>query len=76
MLICLLMVLIDAAAVFFISGGNTEGFPVYIGAALIGAASLCFLGALAGLTAKDQSSAGALSAPLMLITMLPPFFPN
>ena len=74
MLICLLMVLIDAAAVFFISGGNTEGFPVYIGAALIGAASLCFLGALAGLTAKDQSSAGTLSAPLMLITMLPPFF--
>ena len=49
-------------------------FPIYITAALISAAGLCFLGALAGLTAKDQSSAGTLSAPLMLITMLPPFF--
>lgn len=74
MAVCLLMVLADAAAVFFISGGSTDGFPIYITAALISAAGLCFLGALAGLTAKDQSSAGTLSAPLMLITMLPPFF--
>ena len=74
LLVCLLMTLLDAAAVFFITGGDMKDFPVYTGAVLLASAGLCFLGALAGLLARDQASAGTIGAPLMLLTMLPPLF--
>ena len=74
MIVCLLMTALDAAAVFFITGGDVKNFPVYTGAVLLASAGLCFLGALAGLLARDQASAGTIGAPLMLLTMLPPLF--
>ena len=74
MIVCLLMTALDAAAVFFITGGDVKNFPVYTGAVLLALPGLCFLGALAGLLARDQASAGTIGAPLMLLTMLPPLF--
>ena len=74
MIVCLLMTALDAAAVFVSRGGDVENFPGYTGAVLLASAGLCFLGALAGLLARDQASAGTIGAPLMLLTMLPPLF--
>lgn len=73
-LVCLGMTIVVSTAVFFIAGGKGEAYPAYIGAAMISAAGLCLLGALAGLLSKDQASAGTISAPLTLLTMLPPMF--
>ena len=72
--VCLLLTLADAAAVYFLSDGRPEDFPMYTGIILLSSAGLCFLGAIAGLTAKDQASAGTISAPLTLLAMLPPLF--
>lgn len=72
--LCLLLTLADAAAVYFLSDGRAEHFPLYTVLILISSAGLCFLGAIAGLMAKDQAAAGTLSAPLTLLSMLPPLF--
>ena len=72
--VCLLLTLADAAAVYFLSASRPEDFLMYTAIILLSSAGLCFLGAIAGLTAKDQASAGTISAPLTLLAMLPPLF--
>lgn len=73
-LVCLGMTAVVSTAVFFIAGGDGQAYFAYLAAAMVSAAGLCFLGAMAGLLSKDQASAGTISAPLTLLTMLPPLF--
>ncbi len=72
--VCLVLTLIDALLIFFLAGGEAEHLIVYIAAVLLASFGLSFLGAVTGLLAKDQSSAGTISTPLLLIIMIPPLF--
>lgn len=72
--VCIGLTMIDAIVVFAITGGKAENFWVYGLMVLLACIGLSFLGAVTGLAAKDQASAGTLGAPLLLLVMLPPLF--
>ena len=68
------LTLIEALLVFFLAGGQTRQLPLYLMMVLLSTLGLSFLGAIAGLAAKDQASAGTVRAPLLLIALIPPLF--
>lgn len=72
--VCVALTFVDAALVFFIAGGELRTFGVFALGVLLSTLGLCFLGAVAGLAAKDQASAGTVGTPLLLLVMLPPMF--
>lgn len=72
--VCMGLTFIDAVIVFFLAGGKPAWFVVYAVYVLLASLGLSFLGAVAGLMAKDQTSAGTIGAPLLLLVMIPPFF--
>lgn len=74
LVVCIGLTVADAVLVFGIAGGKMENLAVYVLMVLLASAGLSFLGAVAGLTAKDQTAAGTIGAPLLLIVMLPPLF--
>ena len=72
--VCVSLTFLDAMLVFFIAGGKMDYIVIYAVMILIASLGLSFLGAVAGLLSKDQTAAGTIGMPLMLITMLPPLF--
>lgn len=72
--VCVSLTFLDAMLVFFIAGGEMEHIVIYAMMILVSSLGLSFLGAVAGLLSKDQTAAGTIGMPLMLITMLPPLF--
>lgn len=74
LVVCTLLTLLDSILVYVIAEGEPEKFPVYLLALLISSSGLLFLGAVAGLLSKDQTSAGTIGSPLMMLVMIPPLF--
>ena len=72
--VCLTLTLIEALLVFFLAGGQRAQLPLYLLMVLLSTLGLSFLGAIAGLAAKDQASAGTVGAPLLLIALIPQLF--
>lgn len=59
---------------YFITGCPVEGLLAYVIVTTLTALSLLLFGAVIGLLSKDQMSTGTISAPLMLLFMMPPVF--
>ena len=74
LVVCMLLTLFDAVCVFGIAGGERKDLPVYLAALLISTCGILFLGAVAGLLSKDQTSAGTMGSPLLMLVMIPPLF--
>ena len=72
--VCVTLTFADALLVFFIAGGELKTLGIYTVSVLLATVGLSFLGAVAGLVSKDQSSAGTVGASLLLVTMIPPLF--
>lgn len=72
--VCISLTFVDALLVFLIAGGKLKDLVIYAVMVLIASLGLSFLGAVAGLLSKDQTAAGTIGAPLMLITLMPPLF--
>ncbi|MDE5863612.1 MAG: ABC transporter permease [Lachnospiraceae bacterium] len=74
LIVCMLLTLADAVAVFFVAGATVKNLSVYLFSVAISTGGLLFLGAVAGLLSKDQTSAGTIGSPLMMVAMIPPLF--
>lgn len=74
LIVCLFLTLLDGIFVFGIAEGEMKDLPVYLVALLISTCGLLFLGAVAGLLSKDQTSAGTMGSPLLMLVMIPPLF--
>ncbi len=72
--VCLVLTVIDAIIVFFVAEGEIKALPVYLLSIVISTCGLLFLGAVAGLLSKDQTSAGTIGSPLLMLVMIPPLF--
>lgn len=72
-LICMLFVMINSILMFFIVGFSMNQFLAYQIVCLLVSLAVVFFGALVGLLAKNQMSAGLLSIPFMAIFMAPLF---
>lgn len=73
-LMALLLTLVVDTAVFFICNAPVKMLPAYLLCAAIGSLGLIFLGAVVGLLSKDQMSTGIVSAPLMILLLMPTVF--
>lgn len=74
LIVCMLLTLTDAVIVFFVADTEIKYLPVYLFSVAISTSGLLFLGAVAGLLSKDQTSAGTISSPLLMFVMIPPLF--
>ena len=72
-LICLLFVVLDNILIYFLAGLPLANFLSYQLVGLFVGPAVIFFGAVVGLLAKNQMSAGLLSTPFMLILMAPIF---
>lgn len=72
-LICLLFVVLDNILIYFLAGLPLANFLSYQLVGLFVGLAVIFFGAVVGLLAKNQMSAGLLSTPFMLILMAPIF---
>ncbi len=72
-LICMLFVVVDNLLMFFIVGLSMESFILYQLVGLFVGIAVILFGAVVGLLAKNQMSAGLLSLPFMFILMAPLF---
>lgn len=72
-LICMLFVVIDNLLMFFIIGLSMEHFLLYQLVCLFVGIAVILFGAVVGLLAKNQMSAGLLSLPFMFLLMAPLF---
>ena len=72
-LICMLFVMLNNILMFFIVGFSMNQFPAYQTVGFLVSLAVIFFGALVGLLAKNQMSAGLLSIPFMAIFMAPLF---
>lgn len=72
--VCMGLTLCDAILVYLLAGVQTKYFGVYVVLILISSLGLTFLGAVMGLVAKDQTSAGTMGTPLLIAVMVPPIF--
>lgn len=72
-LICMLFVMLNNILMFFIVGFSMNQFPAYQTVGFFVSLAVIFFGALVGLLAKNQMSAGLLSIPFMAIFMAPLF---
>lgn len=72
-LICMLFVMLNSILMFFIIGFSMNKFIPYQIVGLFVSIAVIFFGALVGLLAKNQMSAGLLSIPFMAIFMAPIF---
>lgn len=72
-LICLLFVVLDNILIYFLAGLSLANFLSYQLVGLFVGLAVIFFGAVVGLLAKNQMSAGLLSTPFMLILMAPIF---
>lgn len=73
-LVSLLIILLEAIAIFFICEIQINAFPIFLIMTVLTAFGIMFFGATVGIVAKDQMNAGALSTPLMLLLMFPALF--
>ena len=71
--ICLLFVIVDNVIIYLIFDLPMSQFLPYQLIGLLVGVAVIFFGALVGLLAKNQMSAGLLSIPFMLILMAPLF---
>lgn len=72
-LICMLFVMLNNILMYFIVDFSINNFISYQVIAFLVSLSVIFFGALVGLLAKNQMSAGLLSIPFMAIFMAPIF---
>lgn len=72
-LICMLFVVVDNLLMFFIIGLSMEHFLLYQLVCLFVGIAVILFGAVVGLLAKNQMSAGLLSLPFMFLLMAPLF---
>lgn len=72
--VCLVMLMAEGAALFFICGASFDGFLGYFLVMLLASFAIICFGAVVGIASKDQMSAGTLGSPLMMLLMLPPIF--
>lgn len=72
-LICMLFVMINSILMFFIIGFSMSHFLAYQIVGFFVSLAVIFFGALVGLLAKNQMSAGLLSLPFMVVFMAPLF---
>lgn len=72
-LICMLFVVVDSLLMFFIIGLSMEHFLLYQLVCLFVGIAVILFGAVVGLLAKNQMSAGLLSLPFMFLLMAPLF---
>lgn len=72
-LICMLFVVVDSLIMFFIIGLSMEHFLLYQLVCLFVGIAVILFGAVVGLLAKNQMSAGLLSLPFMFLLMAPLF---
>lgn len=72
-LICMLFVVIDSLLIFFLMDISFSYFLVYQGVSIFVGLAVILFGAVVGLLAKNQMSAGLLSMPFMVILMAPLF---
>lgn len=72
-LICMLFVMLNNILMYLIIGFSMNYFILYQTIALFVSLSVIFFGAVVGLLAKNQMSAGLLSIPFMAIFMAPIF---
>lgn len=73
-LVALLFMTVIALIDFVILKGVWMNLPIYLLASVLSSISLLFLGASVGLLCKDQMATGTLSAPIMILIMLPAIF--
>lgn len=73
-LIALFLMTIVAIVDFFLLKGSMDFFAMYLIGGTLASLSLLFMGAMIGLLCKDQMSTGTLSAPFMILVMLPAIF--
>lgn len=72
-LICLMFVVINNILIYYICGLSLTNFLTYQLIGLFTGLAIIFFGAVVGLLAKNQMSAGLLSMPFMLLLMAPLF---
>lgn len=70
-LVSLLFAEIICVINYFILGLSLYNLPLYFLVTVLGSLPLLMMGAAIGILCKDQMSAGALSAPLMLVFLMP-----
>lgn len=60
--------------IYFITGPESVGIGLFLVVTCLGSLCMMFFGALIGIVSKNQMSTGMLSAPVMLIMLLPAIF--
>lgn len=70
-LACLLVMTVVNTAIFFLVGAELAAFPAFLLITTLAGLCLEFLGGVIGLAARDQMATGTISAPLMLLFMIP-----
>ncbi|MCL2603511.1 MAG: ABC transporter permease [Defluviitaleaceae bacterium] len=69
-------VAINVFIFFVMSAGDIISFGTFMFLSSIGALASALLGAVIGIAAKNQAAASTLVSPLMLLLLLPTFFPD
>lgn len=73
-LVCLLLLIVEGVLLFFICGADMAGFAGYLFIMVLASLAIICFGAVVGIAAKDQMSAGTLGSPLMMLMLMPPIF--
>lgn len=73
-LVCILILLVEAVLLYVVCNPGVEGALGYALVMILASLAIIFFGAVVGISAKDQMSAGTLGSPLMMLFLLPPIF--
>lgn len=73
-LVCLLLLIVEALILFFVCGTAIASLAGYLFIMVLASLALICFGAVVGIAAKDQMSAGTLGSPLMMLMLMPPIF--
>lgn len=66
----------NAAVYFLMNGQELIGFDVFMLLSGLGSVTATLLGAAIGITSKNQATASTMVSPLMLLLIIPVFFPD
>ncbi|MDO5601313.1 MAG: ABC transporter permease [Oscillospiraceae bacterium] len=75
-LACLVMLTVVDTLIFAVVGAPWGFFPAFLLVTTLAGLCLEFLGGVIGLVSRDQMSTGTISAPLMLLLMIPSMLAN
>lgn len=73
-LVSFMYTMLETLGICLVSQMSAQDIPLFLCITALAAIGLIFIGSIVGILAKDQTSAGTLSSPFMLIVMLPSVF--